>query len=306
MRSAEGKELQKWEHLMHGLCEPSDYAHISQCGCINQMRGGKILDGSYVKTSPDKFKIFMNPSGFSSYVYRGENERYEHFTPSVYRASRSEIAEGERFIRALKKSPIYDFFSSQPVKFGDDELSFDIDPTAIAQHYGFPTSYLDLTRDEDVARFFAYTYKDEITGERKPIRDFIKYRPSLYRAHIVDIYKMYGCEPIGFQPFLRPIRQWALAVNLGDDYTGVKSLFEEIELEHSAETALAIWKKFHGGKTLFPDEPMAAFIEKYSPEFSTTLGWDEDYVESLRGWLAEHVGWRGTSEAAGSGIAAPE
>ena len=192
----------------------------------------------------------------------------------------------------MKKSPIFEYFN-QPVKWGDESLTLDIDAEAIAQHYGFASNYLDLTRDENVAKFFAYTYEDKETGGYKLIENFEQYSPTLYKANIIDIYKKYGCEPIGFQPFLRPIKQWALAVNLGANYKGAKGLFERYKLTDTEE-AKRIFDYFKGGELLFPKEPMTVFIDKSSPKFSTTIEWNPDYVRFLLNWLSENIGWRET------------
>jgi len=289
--------LISWEHLIQSLNILSSSADISIYGMVNRTRDGKVLNGEYIKTAEDKFKVFLNPTGFSSYIYRGEHKEYEHFEPSMQRALRkgetNKIQTAKNFISALEKSPIYAYFK-QPVKFGDERLTFDIDSEAIAQHYGFASNYMDLTRDEDVAKFFAYTYVDEKTGEYKLIENFDHYSPTLYRAHITDIYRRYGCEPIGFQPFLRPIKQWALAINLGENYKGAKDLFEPYKLTDAGE-AKRIFDSFKGGDQLFPKEPLTVFIDKSSSEFSTTMEWDADYVELLLKWLSKNIGWRGVS-----------
>ena len=237
----------------------------------------------------------MNPTGFSSHVYRGEKKEYKHFEPSLQRAlcnkETEKIQKANNFIAALEKSPIYAYFK-QPVKCGDERLTFDIDAEAIAQHYGFASNYLDLTRDEDVAKFFAYSYVDGVTGRYKLVEDFEQYSPTLYKAHIMDIYSKYGCEPIGFQPFLRPIKQWALAVNLDGNYKGVKDLFEVYKLTDAVD-AKRIFEKFKGGELLFPKEPVTVFIDKFSPNFSATMEWNADYVKYLLNWLIENIGWRG-------------
>jgi hypothetical protein len=52
------------------------------------------------------------------------------------------------------------------------------------------------------------------------------------------------------QPFLRPIKQFALAVNLGVE-------------------AKRIYDHFKGGDLLFPKEPITDFINKAGPKFTT-------------------------------------
>jgi hypothetical protein len=292
----DGKHLEPWEHLVQNLNIPSSNADISVYGTVNRTKDGKTLNGSYVKTKEGKYKIFLNPTGFSSFIYRGENKEHADFKPSMQRAlhegETDKIQMAKNFIAALQKSPIYTFFK-QPVKWGDENLSFDIDAQAIAQHYGFVSNYLDMTRDEDTAKFFAYTYFDEKTGSYKLIEDFALYSPTLYKANIIDIYKKYGCEPIGFQPFLRPIKQWALAVNLGENYKDIKNLFETHKLTDTKE-AETIYEKFKCGKSLFPKELMTEFIDKSGPGFLDTIEWDADYVEFLLKWLIDNIAWRQT------------
>jgi len=291
----ENSHLMSWEHLVQNLNVPSSSADINLYNLLNRTREGKVLNGDYIKTADDKFKIFMNPTGFSSHVYRGEKKEYKHFEPSLQRAlcnkETEKIQKANNFIAALEKSPIYTYFK-QPIKCGDELLTFDIDAEAIAQHYGFVSNYLDLTRDEDVAKFFAYSYVDGVTGRYKLVEDFEQYSPTLYKAHIMDIYSKYGCEPIGFQPFLRPIKQWALAVNLDGNYKGVKDLFEVYKLTDAVD-AKRIFEKFKGGELLFPKEPVTVFIDKFSPNFSATMEWNADYVKYLLNWLIENIGWRG-------------
>ena len=291
----EGFHLRTWEQLIQNLNIQSPSADVSVHGLVNRTRDGKALNGSYIKTAEDKYKIFLNPTGFSSYIYRGEHKEYEHFEPSLQRALRKgemdKIQETKNFIAALKESPIYAYFT-RSVKWGDESLVFDMDVEAIAQHYGFVSNYIDLTRNEDIAKFFAYTYVDKETGGYKLVDNFELYSPTLYTAHITDIYIKYGCEPIGFQPFLRPIKQWALAVNLGENYKCAKNLFEVYKL-NDTEEAKRIFDEFNGGELLFPKEPMTDFIDKSSPEFSVAMKWDADYVELLLKWLLGNVGWRG-------------
>jgi len=292
----EGKRLEPWEHLVQNLNILSSNADISSHGCVNRTKDGKVYNGYYVKTEEGKYKIFMNPTGFSSFIYRGEHKDYEHFKPSMQRAlhegETDKIQMARNFIAALQKSPIYTYFK-QPVKWGDESLTFDIDAQAIAQHYGFVSDYLDLTRDEDVAKFFAYTYFDKKTNEYKLVEDFKHYSPTLYKANIMDIYNKYGCEPIGFQPFLRPINQWALAVNLGENYKDIKNLFKPRKLTDTKE-AKTIYEKFKCGKLLFPKELITDFIDKSSPEFLDTIEWDAGYVEFLLKWLINNITWRQT------------
>lgn len=63
----------------------------------------------------------------------------------------------EQFKEAFEKSILYKKLSELEI----DGCSFNINLDALAQHYGFKTSYLDLTQNRLVAQFFAYTDYDQ-------------------------------------------------------------------------------------------------------------------------------------------------
>lgn len=211
--------------------------------------------GIFLKTSDTNFRIMLGME-LEQYLYRGENSnKYSYFQPSLHREEGiSRCIEELRQIQFrldFLQSPYYKRLSQMNVY----NYHFDFDLEALAQHYEFKTNYLDLTRSRDVAEFFAYTYIDN--GEYKPITDFDKYHPTLYKAKIYDVinYNPNILQIVGFQAALRPVKQQAMALNLinGDKEIRDK-IFEKIELEQSEKKSIEIYNKFNKGKDLFPDD----------------------------------------------------
>lgn len=146
------------------------------------------------------------------------------------------------------------YYQLQNIKVIDCNFEFDLE--ALAQHYEFKTNYIDLTKNIEVAEFFAYTYLDD-NMNYQPISDFKQYHPHIYRARISDLmsYNKNILTIVGFQAALRPLRQTAMAINLSNGNKTIKDdIFEEIEIELTPEKAkqkaFDIYNKFEGGKKL--------------------------------------------------------
>jgi hypothetical protein len=92
---------------------------------------------------------------------------------------------------------------------------FAINYEAIAQHYGFNTKHLDLTRSYDVAMFFATTkvIDDKYYVITEPQKGVI-YTVNLKLAWQLDAKNI---TPIGFQPLNRPDQQYAFSVMLEEN-----------------------------------------------------------------------------------------
>lgn len=220
-------------------------------------------EGVFFKTSNNKCRIMIG-NEFEPYLYRGENQKYKYFQPSLER----EKAKGQlehcvawiranQFKRAFKTTPYY---TLEKIEVLDCNFEFDLE--SLAQHYEFKTNYIDLTKDIRVAEFFAYTYIDD-KGKYKPITDFDKYHPHIYRAKISDImsYNKDIFTIVGFQAALRPLRQFAMALNLSDGNKTIRDdIFEELKQDNDIENlknkAIEIYEYFDKGKKLFPDDEL--------------------------------------------------
>mgnify|MGYP002626920125 CR=1 FL=1 len=102
-------------------------------------------EGLIVKVSDDKFRILLG-NEYEPYLYRGENQKFDYFKPSLQRFEINspsyclEWIKKELFIDTFKKTPYYERLCGLQVW----KYYFDFDLEAIAQHYEFKTNYIDL------------------------------------------------------------------------------------------------------------------------------------------------------------------
>ena len=213
--------------------------------------------GVYMKTRGHTFGIMLGEE-CNPFLYRGENQKYDDFVPSAKRYDLSKFdsqlkqclswIKKQEFINLFKESPYY----KRCKKFSVLDCNYDFDLEAVAQHYGFDTNYIDVTKDLFTALFFAYTYKDN--NGYHPITDFSKYRPMLYTANmqLFDENVLDQIKIIGFQAVMRPYKQNALAIDLSD--VSVKKYFSAWELPKDFAVSNAVFEHFYKGAVLFPDE----------------------------------------------------
>lgn len=214
------------------------------------------------------FKIMLwDFDGVEGYC-RGQNKDFPTFQTSWQRLK----TPMDRFLGWIQKQSFIDWFMRTPyyqhfaynLEFAEypDKIpegmgaKFCFDFEAIAQHYEFPTNYLDMTTKRDVAEFFAYTYIDK-KGNYQPIYDFTEYQPTLYiQKYNGELSNPYNpnVRIVGFQPLLRPIRQYAMAINLENVDINYKEEFYKEFMKKDKKKAKDIFEKFEGGKTLFPDD----------------------------------------------------
>lgn len=214
------------------------------------------------------FKIMLwDFDGVEGYC-RGQNKDFPTFQTSWQRLKTPMDrflgwVQKQAFIDWFQRTPYFEHFAYRfdfaeyPDKIPEGQgAKFCFDFEAIAQHYEFPTNYLDMTTKRDVAEFFAYTYIDK-NGNYQPISDFTEYQPTLYtQKYNGELSNPYNPDVriVGFQPLLRPIQQYAMAINLENVNTNYKEEFYKEILPKDKKKAKDIFEKFEGGKTLFPDD----------------------------------------------------
>lgn len=158
-----------------------------------QVKSPKI--GCFVKVD-NRAKIMLG-NELDLRIFRGQNKPYP-LIPSFQR-----LDEVHRCIAYIKREEFKAFFKLTPYFQILSKMSilgtyFEFDLDAIAQHYGFATNYLDITTNEQVARFFAYTYYKN--GKYYPIADFKGYKPTLYTTLSIIFYgNSKSLVPAGFQ-----------------------------------------------------------------------------------------------------------
>lgn len=201
-----------------------------------------------------------------SYYYRGENALFGTSKPSIHRKAPDNPVDKivYYFIAEMKILEFQKLISRFDVV---KKWPFDVLYRAIAQHYGIPTDWLDITNDFEVALFFACCKYDTETNSYIPLRaeDFIEEKDTygvLYKADSFLADLIYGSTegksgimPIGFQPFMRCHRQYGYAYVMDEHEDLYNSdTFQMMKFKHSVELSEKIFERMDGGNKIFPRE----------------------------------------------------
>ncbi len=252
--SIENKDMMSFKDCIATM-NPAYYADapVNCYGMVDLNKDGTRPWGMRYKVSEHKFGVLAGRS-LNPLIYRGENKEYEHFLPSVRRGEYidSDRIRKEQFLSVYKETPYYQYGKNYTDSFG---YHMELDLEAVAQHYGFKTDYLDITRLREVAEFFAYTYCDK--EGYHPITDFTEYCPCVYTADLHDIYNYnpHSLKMISGQIALRPCVQGAMAIIQSYD---CKSLFHKEILPRDPHRSREIFERRH--TYLFPNQDVLSEI----------------------------------------------
>lgn len=208
-------------------------------------------------------KFVFKPSlTYNKFLYRGQAEFYPECLPSMFRETKDYFVEDMVQIHEmeclLKTHPLVKLFE-QGFELFHDQFHFKIHYGGLAQHYYNKTSYLDLTSDMEVAKFFAVTTfnmkKDcyeKYTGDKLGVLYYFdlkadSFQYSKHRSYIID--------NIGKQPFMRSGNQsgYLISMNKGDDfntYPDVRYVF----FRHNSSITDRIFAQYDNGNIIMPDE----------------------------------------------------
>jgi len=193
-------------------------------------------------------------------LYRGQNKRYLPMLPSIPRGMSSEntgelwkyaISDQAKIVLRLAQSW---WFSQEldhhPITSHAANQKLELDRIALAQHYGIPTGYLDLTDDFNVSAFFATCY--ETKNGWQPITSGTG---IIYRVNPLDI-SMYF--PLGPQALPRPTEQcaWVTELPLCHAFDGWPDV-TMMQFHHDKHIGEYFLEMFSGGEKLFPPDPLA-------------------------------------------------
>lgn len=237
------------------------------------------------------------PFGVSA-LFRGQNARYLPMLPAISRGLQSpntgqlwksapadqakiilRLAQSWWFCRELEHHPIANHAKKQKLE---------LDGIALAQHYGIPTGFLDLTDDFNVGAFFATCFQTEYGWE--PVKSGIGtiYRVSLEGLDLVDRYK-----PLGPQRLPRPTEQcaWVAELPLCHSFDGWPNV-QLMQFHHDKDVGEYFLDMFSGGEKLFPPDPLASVANEIltSGEIPTVLVEQaiESFAEDPHGLRVEH------------------
>jgi hypothetical protein len=202
--------------------------------------------------------------GDRSFMYRGQTTRYPTCRPSLLRGAPTDewqikaLLSLERFRVAELELVLRD----HPFGMVARKRGFYVDYHALAQHYGIPTSLLDLTSNVEVAAFFAVAKWDCESASFQPMESGtgVMYRFD-WTAFGPGYSKFF--EPVGLGPGLRPARQhaWTFRLRPGRDFQLVPHV-TAFEFTHSKEASAELFERFDGGAWLYPPDCLASLVEK--------------------------------------------
>lgn len=201
-------------------------------------------------------------------LYRGQNKRYTPMLPSKARGlisntgimSKMPPSDQAQIILRLAQSW---WFARQldyhPITIHAEEQKVKIDRIALAQHYGIPTGYLDLTDSFDISAFFATCFEDE--SGWAPVKDGVG---AIYRVEIKKIKNSFEwLAPLGPQSLPRPEEQngWVGELPMTHSFDGWPFV-SLILFNQDPAIGEHFLEMFNGGKGLFPPDPLADVADK--------------------------------------------
>jgi hypothetical protein len=135
-----------------------------------------------------------------------------------------------------------------------------LDEMAVAQHYGLPTGYIDLTQSFEVASFFACCRYDTASKSWTPVGEG---EGVVYTIDWRTIPSSHFIRPINLQFFPRPSEQWGWTceLRLGEDFDK-RPFVRKFVFKHNWAASQRILAKFSQGRDLFPADPLSELADK--------------------------------------------
>jgi hypothetical protein len=226
------------------------------------------LRWTYVHRDEDPTWTSIYPENPGNVLFRGQGKRYMPCVPTASRGLGADVrffheltnpnqarlianlARTEWFVTLLRNTPPAQWLNQRRIY---------LDEMAVAQHYGLPTGFIDLTQSFEVASFFACCRFDPAHNSWFPVGDGegVIYCVDWRTAPIEII------SPINLQAFPRPSEQWGWTceLRLGDDFDRLPFVTKLI-FKQDLERSQRILKKFSHGRDLFPDDPLSDLADR--------------------------------------------
>ena len=202
--------------------------------------------------------------GNRSFMYRGQTVRYPTCGASILRGVPADEwqIKARLTLERFRVAELELVLRGHPFEVIAGKRGFHVDYHALAQHYGIPTSLLDLTSNVEVAAFFAVARWDRDSASFQPMEDGTGVMYRFDWAAFGPGYSKFF-EPVGFGPGLRPARQhaWTFRPHPGVDFQSVPHV-SAFEFQHSKAASLELFERFDGGAWLYPPDCLASLVEK--------------------------------------------
>ena len=238
---------------------------------------GKFLEFEFanwkgvVKPVPSEALNLLGKRGDRSFMYRGQFVRHPTCMPSVLRGCPPDEwqMKARLALERFRVAELELLMREHPFKTVADKRGFSVDYHGLAQHYGIPTSLLDLTSNVEIAAFFAVA-KWESGSHKGGMGRFVPMKKGtgvMYRFDWCAFGPGYSkfFDPVGFGPGLRPGRQhaWTFRLRHGVDFEQVPHV-TAIEFAHSQAASEELFARFDDGNWLYPPDCLADLVEKLS------------------------------------------
>lgn len=214
--------------------------------------------GKYMYMSDQAFtnvaKLFpISQTPFT--LMRGQNAYFAPSYPSLYRPQKIN-SEDFCLISRLRACEFILTFQHHPV-VNEIRMNCRVEDMAIAQHYEFPTEYMDITNNKWVAAFFATTYKSgELylpteTGFGNGIGVFYISNPAMrFHPHFLD-----NVYTLGFQYFERPTRQYSLVYKMNENEDmDANPMFLRFVFRHDTEASKVVYNMSYKQQRFYPND----------------------------------------------------
>jgi len=244
-----------------------DDAKFNKIGAFTE--GGDTIF-TPVQVSDTHYSFVPGPE-FCPRLYRGQSTDYGTCKAGLFRKG---IKYGDLIFWKLKQIELLALFERHPATIEMSShwtisgLRLQMSLNAMAQHYGYKTDIIDLTRSRNVAMFFA-THRF-FNGAWVPA---IGQNAVLYTIAFSELAAHHhGLFPIGIEPFPRPYAQRAFGLQLGmaDDLVNLSGVTAEnftVTPEIVSETLQRV-----GGITgIFPRDPFELLIDEQAARRSVSL-----------------------------------
>lgn len=270
-------------------------------------------DGEYMFVAPrthSPLRKLLAGSLSTFTLYRGQNRYFPNCVPSLYRKPKEYTEEEWKVISRVRTAEFMWILMKHPVA-RELQSRIVVDLVPLAQHYGFPTEYMDVTNNKWVAAFFAvtqfnddtYTPVDEQFEEGVGVFYVADPKENMAQQQLWFEDKL---QTLGFQYFARPTRQHSMVYRMEekDDFNQIAG-WRKILFRHDRRASEIVYNMAWNQERWFPKDVLSdkarmirsegyevseAAIKLAIPKFN--LSQSEDEVKAIleRHGLRWHAG----------------
>ena len=263
---------------------------------------------SFVSDSKNHNIVRLMPTSQTPFLfYRGQSRYHEYCFPTLYRGKKKGELPLEEDV-ASNRIKICEFallLNSHPV-FREVANNTQVDAVALAQHYGLPTEYLDITNSKWVAAFFASTRYEGATDSYYPVgRDYREGYGVMYitkeAEHLLSEAFFEKNEVIGYQYFERPSKQSSFGFRLdkGEDFNKLP-YFDQVFFRHDLEASNIVYNMAYRQNRFVPKDELSKLARKIAESkevtrFALFRCWEIYYQDKEPSYLDEvcaNKGWK--------------